>query len=1283
MADIKPVIVPLNGKNYPTWKIQCRMALVKDNLWSIVSETEECPTEREPRRKFIERCDKALAIIVLMIDPKLIYLLGADPTDPVVVWKRLEEQFQRKTWANKLHLRRKLFSLRLKEGGCMSQHIKALTEIFDELSVIGDIVSEEDKVVYLLASLPDSYNMLVTSLEVQETVPKWRVATERLLHEETKMKEKTQTQNSEDGRKVFVANQKSKFGRPPTVTCHYCRKPGHFMKDCRKLQHKKKMESKKEGASLALAEVEEALMTSDAEKVICTGKWIVDSGATCHMCNDHQCFTDWKFFDRPKEVTLGDGHSLHGTAEGTVKLETLLPDGGTKKCRLENVLYVPDLSYCLLSVSKVAEAGKTTKFSKLGCEILTSDKKVMGFATKVGNLYHLECCHKVQHVNTAVADKEQLWHRRFGHIGEDKLKGLANKELVECFDYDSSKSIGFCECCIGGKQHRTPFVSSSTEATELLELIHSDVCGKISEKSIGGAQYFLTFTDHKSRYTWTYFLKSKDEVFNRFIEWKALVENATGKSIKVLRTDNGGEYTSTVFQNYLKKEGIRHELTIPKTPEQNGVAERLNRTLVEMARSMLLDGKLKLKFWAEAVSTAVYLKNRTPSSALKITPYEAWHGSKPKVDHLRVFGCDAFAHIPKDERSKFNSKTRKCIMVGYGDVTKGYRLYDLTSEKVIHSRDVKFNEQPKQEVRQVSMDTDDSDYKLIADFEETSNADDSSHHDELECQSCEPEQLRRSTRVKKPPDYFVPEHTSLCDLSQQPSSYDEAINGRHSEKWQTAMESELSSLQESEAWDLVKLPEGNHTVGSKWVYKVKIGPDGSVQRYKARLVAQGFTQKYGTDFDETFSPVVRLESLRMLIAKSVQHDLQLHQLDVTTAFLNGTLKEEVYMEQPKGFVCQGKEELVCKLKKSLYGLKQAPRCWNSTLDSYLKTLGFIQTVSDPCIYFKTSDEDTLYLGVYVDDIVIAGKGEEQIQQLKDNLAKKFNIKDLGQLKYFLGINVVQNQEKQCVWIGQPTYTENLLQKFGMQDSKPVNTPVESGAKLHSATEEDELVDQVKYQSAIGSLMYLAVSTRPDIAYAVNSLAKFNSKPSEEHWTALKRVFRYLKGTLKCGILYQKDDSETITGYSDADWAGDTTDRKSISGYVFMQNGGAISWSSRKQKTVALSTAEAEYLALSNASQECMWLRQLQRELNYSTSTPTIIYEDNQATIAMAKNPKFHGRAKHIDIRHHFIREQVAQGTLEIKYCPTTEMVADFMTKGLSCEKFVKQRVNSGLQEPPP
>ena len=1123
MADSKSmVIVPLSGSNYGTWKVQCRMALMKDSLWGIVSGSETAPSQADVDKyaKFVNRRNRALAIIVLAVDTSLLYLLG-DPEDPEAVWKKLMDQFQKKTWANKLALRRRLNNLRLREGGSVKEHVKAMTEIFNELAVIGAPMEDEDKVVTLLASLPESFDMLVTALEANTDVPEMEVVTERLFHYERKLNEQEIVSPKPESEKVMLGNN----SKGPK--CYQCGNFGHIKRFCTDLDKSKRQENKQSKPRKHKANTVKE--HSDSDSAECLGLvtqalaadvcdksselWIVDSGATCHMCKNKNLFNDFVELTNPAEVQLGDGKVLNATGRGTVTVFTVLAGGKHKKCELRDVLFVPKLSYNLLSVAKATEAGCFVNFEGSVCKISRGgDGVTIAVANKVGCLYHLDFKREIERSSVANASREMLWHQRYGHLGAPGMKKLAADELVTGFDFNPNSDLDFCEACVNGKLHRCSFPTGGAKrAHEPLGLVHSDLCGKITPKSSGGAEYFLTLTDDKTRYVWVYVLKTKDETFTKFCEWKASVENSSGYKLKTLRTDNGGEYVSNEFKNFLKAEGVRHELTVPKTPQQNGVAERLNRTLVESVRSMLVQAKLPQKFWVEAINTAVYLRNRSPTKAVDgATPFEAWTEVKPDVTHLRSFGCTAYAHIPKDERKKLDSKARKCVFLGYGSEIKGYRLYDCERQRVIYSRDVKFNENEFGIQKEAP---DGVDEKLVT--IELSNNDDVA-------EDMETAAPRQSARVRRPPIRLGEWVTVASEDATEPTTVREALSGSDAEQWHDAMEQEMDSLDKHGVWNLTKLPDRRKAIGSKWVFRVKHNVDGSVERHKARLVAQGFSQKYGVDYDETFSPVVRFESLRTLIALSVQRGLKLHQMDVNTAFLNGELEEEVYMRQPEGFVVKEKEHLVCKLNKSLYGLKQSPRCWNYILDEHLQSMGFVQTPSDPCIYVAEG-HDPFIIAVYVDDIILAGTTDVKIAEVKQSIADRFEVKDMGELKFFLGVQIIQQSGK--IWMGQSTYAENVLKKFGMENAKPVATPADSNSKLVKAEELDsELHNQAEYQSAVGSLMYLSCATRPDITFAVSNVAKFSANPTEEHWTAVKRIFRYLKGTVSYGLQYSSDAS---------------------------------------------------------------------------------------------------------------------------------------------------------------
>ena len=506
----------------------------------------------------------------------------------------------------------------MKEGESV-QHVKVMTEVFETLSVIGDPITEEDRVVYLLASLPQAYDMIVTALESSPNVPVMETVIERLYHEERKMKEREG--GGGDFGKVFAAYRAKRVFK-----CHYCGKPGHLKRDCRirladERREKASDSGPREKANQVLrsmgGEEKDVLLASQALSVRMTSSWIIDSGASSHMCNDEQLFTKMETLKKPLEIVVGDGHVVKSHQQGTVSLMMKLPGNECRKCNLCHVLYVPNLSYNLVSVSKAVKAGKVVEFDGKQGQIKSVEGKLTAIGTRIGNLYYMDCynCRKNSSNISTQHNSQDIWHRRFGHLGIQNLRKLANEKMVDGLDCNVTTDTDLCEPCIGGKHHKSPFPKScSSHSKNPLNLVHSDVCGKMGEKSMGGAEYFLTFVDDKSHYVWVYPLKKKSDVFEKFKLWKKMAEKSSGCVLKTLRTDNGGEFISAHFGRYLCSEGIQHELTLPKTPQQNGVTERLNRTLLEKVRSMLIDQKVPHAFWAEALATSVYLKNRSPTS---------------------------------------------------------------------------------------------------------------------------------------------------------------------------------------------------------------------------------------------------------------------------------------------------------------------------------------------------------------------------------------------------------------------------------------------------------------------------------------------------------------------------------------------------------------------------------------------------------------------------------------------------------------------------------------------
>jgi transposase InsO family protein len=477
--------------------------------------------------------------------------------------------------------------------------------------------------------------------------------------------------------------------------------------------------------------------------------------------------------------------------------------------------------------------------------------------------------------------------------------------------------------------------------------------------------------------------------------------------------------------------------------------------------------------------------------------------------------------------------------------------------------------------------------------------------------------------------------------------------------WKKPMDEEMKSHKENGTWKIVEPPKGVTPIQSKWTYRVKLNADGTVNKLKARLVAKGYTQEEGKDFNETYAPVAKFTTIRTMLAIAAAKNMNVNQADIKTAYLNAQIEEEIYMEQPEGYEVKGPQgqKLVCKLSKSIYGLKQAGRNWNKTLDKWLKENGFTQSKIDPCLYTLQSKEGYIAMAIYVDDLLTIDNNPHMLSKIMKMLNDKFKISQLGKAKWLLGMEITRTP--QGIFLNQEKYINDLLKQYNMQDANSAKTPM---IKPTPDNNNEKPVNQENFQKLVGHLIYLAVGTRPDIAYAVVKLSQQMHNPTQQDFINAKRILRYLIGTKKLGLFYSARGELKLQGYADADWAGDA-DRISISGYVFTLNGAAISWTSRKQHTVALSSTESEYYALCLAAQEAIYLKALLNDLKLvSKVEQVVIHQDNQGSMAIANNPISTRRSKHIDIKYHFIREKVEKKEIRLIHTPTKEMIADCLTK---------------------
>lgn len=1277
--------------------------LKSKGVWYTIENTIPSAPEVDAERPLLEAYDKwqedslkAFDIIVSRCDDsQLIYMKQKENAHDV--WMALREQHHHTSVGSRVRIYKRLCTHRMDHGASMQKHIDEMFEMFDQLSELDAALDNVVAVGMLLASLNDEYDGLITAMEA------WDEQRITLTNVKAKLMDEWQKRSDIGQGSARFSNVQTQR-RAHIFTCFECGKPGHIKRNCPEMMKKNMpdlryaLEENKGHAKVARLSkwYSKRFIGAGEEK----SQWCVDSGATHHMCADENSFTELDKNRSDGKITTASGYQMKVCGRGKVKLR-IRDENTVMTVELSEVLWIPELECPLISVHKLVSDGKVVEFKQNQCQ-LKCGKEMMNIARFDGIMYRLNslnesACGKAN--GRAAATHKELcihdWHRRLAHRNLNAIKLMTKEGLkirtCECSD--------ICEACVVGKISRRPFPKHATPTQNTLDVVVSDVCGNMQERSLGGSRYFITFIDIHSGYVEVKFLATKGQAAQASIDFIAYVKTQLNSKPKVFRTDRGMEYLNNTLQSFLRKEGIQSQCTVGYAPEQNGVAERMNRTLVEAARTMMKAANLPVTLWAEAVHTAVYVFNRMVSEKKRKTPYEIFFGKKPRKEVFYEFGCEAYVMVPYEKRQKLDDKAEKRIFVGYDEGAKGYRFIEKKQNngsrvKVTISREVVFLEDDKpkkdwnstEEMNEEEEKLDNDDDEELEEEEQDEVFEDpvgeiepEVNEDVVQQVEEEHEQVempRRSTRsnIKQTPvkmkDYVLYQANADDDEDFEPKNYQEAVESKDSERWIAAMDDELRSIDENETWELTDLPVGRKAVGSKWVFKIKIGE--KERRFKARCVAQGFSQKFGVDYNEVFAPVAKGVTFRTLMAVAGVRRLSVRHYDIKTAFLNGRLNEEIYLKQPPGFE---KNEQVYRLKKSLYGLKQAAHVWNETLNASLVKNGCTQSKEDQCLYTFGCGNDVGYILVHVDDMLVASRQENQIKKLMQKVGEDFELKDLGEVKNYLGIEVTK-QDDGSFLIAQSKYIDQIIKGAGLEDGKVSKFPMDTG---YHKLEGDELPTNDEYRKLIGMLLYLSTNTRPDISASISILSQRVIKPRDVDLNELKRVVRYLKGTRELKLrLSSIDQSENLFAYSDSDWAENRVDRKSNSGFFCSVYGGATAWSCKKQSVVALSSTEAEYVALTETCREVVWLKRIAKEFNITMPKSATINTDSQSCIALIENHRTGGRTKHMDTKYHYIKDVVRSGEVTLKYHPTETNIADLMTKPLGGTKIEALRGLAGL-----
>lgn len=1288
-----------DGSNFVVWKAQVEAYMRVKECWQALSlprPTGDKPEKIQAQSNWDEQDQIARAILLLSLSDEQAMMV-CHLTTASQIWKRLVDAHEQHSQASRVVLQRQFFEVCMKDKEKVIEYVSRVQSIYNQLVQAGVMMNEETLVGRIVSGLTPEFhgfmtnwaNNVATSQILSELLPRL-TAEESLISTIRKMenlalvvenkrqlfRKPRKNTNKKDKVNPNKNNSESTSKNKPTgkgdykrrIKCYGCGQLGHIHAQCKR--NPKDDKDKPPSEEVAVAEG----LVAETFVAVSSSEWILDSGASDHMTFDGSNFVSFQPFDVPRIVKLGDVGEIESLGVGELLMASKL-NGREKLFKMSKVLLVPKLRRKLISIGSATSKNYEGEFIKDKFILRNSQGEPLLTGRRQGNLYlaSVRECKKtnasaalnVQSCNMEVESNLKLWHERLGHVSRSTIVQMkkvgAVEGLEQCsFPSDakaSDRKVINCESCCQAKLARQPIpLSHSDRASRVGQVMHADICGPIGTATLSGAKYILLVKDEFSNYRFIYLMKSRDEAYECLRKVVIQLKADTGRDLLCLVTDCGSEFTSNRTQTFLLNNKTLHRTSAPFTPQQNGFVERDNRTLMEAVRAMLYHRRMPEKLWGEAAVTAVYTLNRVMNSNTKPkTPYELYFGRKPRISHMRVFGARCFMKLQEKKRSGYQKKleprSTAMVMVGY-DRDFTYRLFEPQSGKVFLSREVVFDESESQNS---SMET--CEYK------------------ELESVMSELTDDQDETT-----EMSVSGEANLADqINDEPASYAEALSSSDSDKWMSAMRDEYDSLIKNNTWRVEKLPVGRTPIKSKWVFKLKRDVAGSIMRYKARLCAKGYSQKYGIDYKETFSPVVRSDSIRFILSVVAKLNLDMIHFDVKTAFLHGVLDEDIWMEEPEGF--KTKIGYACKLIKSIYGLKQASRKWNECFIEFLRDFNLVPLVSDSCVLISNMPSKLLIVAIYVDDGLACSSSMNLLDELTDYLKNRFEI-TLMQAECFVGLQIKRDRRERTLHVSQSGFIDRMISKFELTEAKAVSIPMQPTLKLVAsgvADGEKSKVVQVPYREAIGALMYIMVGCRPDIACAVTILSRFCSEPKLPHWLAVKNVMKYLKATRELGLVYDGKRTSELTAFSDADYASCRDSRKSLSGVLVKHCGAPVLWKATKQSTVAESTTEAEFIAASTASREIVWARKFLTEVGeLENNEATKLMVDNQSAIRLIKNNQVHSKIKHLDIRLMAIRERVEERQVNVEYISTDNQQADILTKPLAPKQFKQLRNIMGM-----